>query len=236
MPHDFVLVHGAWHGGWCWQRLTGRLRATGHNVFAPTLAGLSGAPTQQIGLKTHIDEIVELIGREALNNVVLVGHSYAGFVISGVAERILPAIRAIVFLDAFYPDHDQALIDMGTRAGRDAVLAALERGEETVKPFSAEFFKVNERDRSWVNKMCKPHPIRTFIEPISLSGKREQVANKAYIRAVDYPSAPFDDALSKVRDDRTWRTFEMQCGHDAMIDMPDRLSQILIEIAEGRGA
>lgn len=234
MSRNFVLIHGAWHGGWCWQRVVELLERGGHRPFAPTLAGLAdrahlaGGP---IGLKTHIDDVVRIIEDEALEDIVLVGHSYGGFVISGVAERVLSSIESIIFLDAFFPGNGQSLIDMGSRAGRDAVMAALEKGEEAVEPFSAAFFRVNEADQAWVDRMCTPHPIKTFVDPISLSGKREQIANKVYIRAVDYPSVPFDNALIQLRSDPAWRIYEIKCGHDAMIDMPERLTEILIESA-----
>src|SRR5689334_14895699 len=101
---SFVLVHGAWHGGWCWRRVADLLTDKGHKVYAPTLTGLadrSHVMSADIALATHVADIVNLIRWERLGDVVLVGHSYAGFVISGAVEHVQPAIAALVFLDAF---------------------------------------------------------------------------------------------------------------------------------------
>src|SRR3984957_16229746 len=115
MAYTFVLVHGAWHGGWCWRRVANRLRGDGHNVFTPTLTGLgerSHLVRAGIDLKTHIADVVNVIKWEGLSDVVLCGHSYGGFVISGVAEAMAPAVRSIVFLDAFVPKHGDAVRDL----------------------------------------------------------------------------------------------------------------------------
>jgi pimeloyl-ACP methyl ester carboxylesterase len=104
MVHTFVLVHGAWHGGWCWPRVADRLRSARHKVFTPTLTGLgerSHLLSPEIDIATHVTDVVNVIKWERLTDVVLCGHSYGGFVISGVAEKMSAAIRSIVFLDAF---------------------------------------------------------------------------------------------------------------------------------------
>src|SRR5215469_5433201 len=118
MGYTFVLVHGAWHGGWCWQRVADRLRSGGHSVFTPTLTGLgerSHLLREGIDIGTHIADVVNVMKWEQLTDVVLCGHSYGGFVISGVAEQMAPAIRSVVFLDAFVPnDGDTTLSLTGT--------------------------------------------------------------------------------------------------------------------------
>src|ERR1700730_4143197 len=107
-PKTFVLVHGAWHGGWCWRRVSDLLEKKGHKVFAPTMTGL-GERSHLIGgkidLATHVTDIVNVIKWENLSDVVLVGHSYGGVVISGVAEQMREAIGSVVFFDAFLPAH-----------------------------------------------------------------------------------------------------------------------------------
>src|ERR1700749_3887557 len=115
MAATFVLVHGAWHGGWCWRRVADQLRAGGHTVFTPTLTGLgerSHLLRAGIDLKTHITDGVNVMKWESLSDVVLCGHSYGGMVISGVAEQMAPAIRSIVFLDAFVPRNGEAIRDV----------------------------------------------------------------------------------------------------------------------------
>jgi pimeloyl-ACP methyl ester carboxylesterase len=157
----------------------------------------------------------------------LVGHSYAGFVISGVAEKCQSAIASIVFLDAFLPDSGQALIELTSQQTRDLIESAVQKGDMAVPPRSAASFGVNEKDRAWVDAMCTPQPIKTFVQPVILSSARERVAKKSYVRAAGYANPGFDSALARAKSDRAWRTFELPCGHDVMVDMPDRLAAIL---------
>lgn len=234
MAHTFVLVHGAWHGGWCWRRVADRLRREGHAVFTPTLTGLgerSHLLQSGIDLATHVADIVNVMQWERLADVVLCGHSYGGFVISGVAEVIPDAIRAIVFLDAFLPENGDTILKLTGPAVRDAIRAALQRGELAVPPRPAEAFGVNAADRQWVDSLCVPQPIGTFTSPIALSGARERIARKTYIRAKAYDSPAFDRALSVAQSDPSWRCYEIACGHDVMVDRPDRLSELLLQAA-----
>src|SRR6516225_6895333 len=130
MGYNFVLVHGAWHGGWCWRRVADRLRASGHLVFTPTLTGLgerSHLLRPDLDLDVHIADVINVIKWERLSDVVLCGHSYGGFVISGVAERAADLIRSIVFLDAFLPNSGDAIEDITGPAVKDAIRAAVRR-------------------------------------------------------------------------------------------------------------
>ncbi len=234
MAHTFVLVHGAWHGGWCWQRMADRLRRDGHAIFTPTLTGLgerSHLLRPEIDLATHIADIVNMMRWERLSEVVLCGHSYGGFVISGVAEVMPAQIRSIVFLDAFLPDNGDTILKLTGSAVQEAIRAAMQRGELGVPPRPAEAFGVNAADRQWVDGLCVPQPIGTFTSPIALNGVRERIARKTYIRAKGYDNPAFDRALSAVQSDPSWRRHEVTCGHDVMIDMPERLSELLLEAA-----
>jgi pimeloyl-ACP methyl ester carboxylesterase len=234
MSYTFVLVHGAWHGGWCWRRVADRLRGAGHIVFTPTLTGLgerSHLLDAGIGLKTHIDDVVNVMDWERLTEIVLCGHSYGGMVNSGVAERMGSKIRSIVFLDAFVPGDGEAAVELTGPALRDNIRAALQRGDIAVPPRSAEAFGVNEADRAWVDSLCVPHPIATFTDKVALSGARERVARKTYIRAAGYSNPGFDRALGEAKANPSWRTYELDCGHDVMVDEPERLTEILLDAA-----
>jgi pimeloyl-ACP methyl ester carboxylesterase len=231
--HTFVLIHGGWHGAWCWSRVTRLLRKAGHDVFTPTLTGLADRShllTDSVGLKTHVDDVVNVLQWEDLSDVVLVGHSYGGIVISEVAERATAALRTIVFLDAFLPENGQSLAEIASPRVREQITRALAAGETKLAPYPATVFNVNEADRAWVDAKCTAHPLQTFIDKVSLSGARERITRKAYIRASDYESATYDEALARTRA-AGWRTYEVPCGHDVMIDMPERLAQILVEVA-----
>lgn len=233
--HTFILVHGAWHGGWCWQRVGERLERLGHKVFAPTLTGLcerSHLLNFDVNLTTHIADIVGLINSENLNDIVLVGHSYGGFVISGVAEQAPGKISSIVFLDAFVPDDGQSLVDIvpGSRL-TEAIMAAAQNGELAMSAPKAALFHVNELDRAWVDDNCTAHPVAAFTQKLILSGARDRVEKRSYIRGKDYPHIVFDAARERARSTPGWRVYDVASGHDVMIDAPDTLADILCEVA-----
>ncbi len=233
-PKTFVLVHGAWHGGWCWRRVADLLQKRGHKAFTPTMTGLgerSHLIDGRVNLATHVRDIVNVIKWESLNDVVVVGHSYGGMIISGVAEEMREAIGSIVFLDAFVPENGDSLAAKASQPVRESIAAAVEKGETVMKPVSAAVFRVNEMDRGWVDAMCTPHPLATLTDKITITGARERIAKKAYIRAKGYPSVPFDGVQERLKADAAWRVYELPCGHDAMVDMPDRLTEILLEVA-----
>jgi pimeloyl-ACP methyl ester carboxylesterase len=228
----YLLVHGAWRGGWCWRRVADRLRARGQTVFTPTLTGLGERAHllhPDIDLSLHVADVLGVINCERLSDMVLVGHSYGGCVISGVAEAVADKIRSIVFLDAFIPDDGESLFDVVQPAVKDVIKGVLDRGETMVPERDAAAFKVNENDRAWVDSLATPQPIGTMTEGIKLTGARDCIARKIYIRAVGYPNVSFDKAYARVKADRSWSTYEVSCGHDVMIDEPDRLTDILLE-------
>jgi pimeloyl-ACP methyl ester carboxylesterase len=203
-------------------------------VFAPTLTGLgerSHLMRAGINLTTHVTDVVNVIQWEELSGVVLCGHSYGGMVVSGVAEQMADRIASIVFLDAFLPDDGEAMADLTSQRVRDALKAASEKGNIAMPPRPAAAFLVNEKDQPWVDAKCGPQPIGTMTETIKLSGAREGIAKKAYIRASAYPNPGFDKALARVKADRSWRTYQVPCGHDVMVDMTERLAEILLEVA-----
>lgn len=235
MAYTFVLVHGAWHGGWCWVRVADRLRKAGHTVFTPTLTGLgerSHLLRADIDLTTHVADVINVIKWEGLKDIVLCGHSYGGMVISGVADQMADAIRSIIFLDAFVPKNGEAAQDLTSTAVVEMARAAMQRGEITMPPRPAEAFGVNPADRAWVDRLCVGQPLGTFTQKLTLTGARDRIARKSYIRAASYVNPGFDRALAAARSDSSWHTYEVTCGHDVMIDAPDRLTEILLEAAQ----
>lgn len=230
----FVLVHGAWHGGWCWRRVADRLIAQGHAVFVPTLTGLgerSHLLGPDVNVDTHVTDVVNLMKWEGLTDVVLCGHSYGGMVISGVAEQMLPAISSMIFLDAFVPVDGDSMVSITGEANRALILAAVERGDLSVKPRSAADFHVNLADRAWVDAKCTPQPIGAMHQKLRLTGARDRVAKKAYIRAAGHESPYFDRYYEALRRDPAWRCEALPCGHDVMVDMPEELTALLLAFA-----
>jgi hypothetical protein len=150
-------------------------------------------------------------------------------VISGVAERALPRIGSIVFVDAFMPGDGERGVDNTPEVSRKGILAAIEKGEASRPVLPAAFFAVNEKDRAWVDSKTTPQPVGVALQPVRLTGARDKVAKKTYIRAAAYPQDMFDKYLGICKADPTWRTVEIPCGHDIMVDMPERLAEALVE-------
>jgi pimeloyl-ACP methyl ester carboxylesterase len=226
----FVLVHGAWHGSWCWKRVRKTLQAEGHDVFTPTLTGVgerSHLVSPQVNLETHIADVVNLIRWEELDDIVLCGHSYGGCVITGAADRVADRIKALVYLDAFILGDGQSLHDVLPAAVRDAqVEGAVTHGSGwQVQPITAEFFRVNTTDRPWVDRQCTPQPLATFVQPVRLR-QTFPAAKCVHILATGYEHSPFPP-FHEIAKAKGWRTLTVDCGHDVMLDEPAELVAIL---------
>lgn len=231
----FVLVHGAWHGGWCYSRVRRLLAQRGHEVFTPSLAGLGEHAhlySPAINASTHIQHIVNLITCEDLTDVILVGHSYGGIVVTGVADRVPDRIAALVYLDAFVGQDGKSCSDLDRL---DFVAVHLDRaqshGGHTSPPFSATQFGVNEADRAWVDRLCTPQPLAALAERIALTGGYRSVTRKTYVHATGWSPSPFTPIYEAVAAEPGWRLHELPCGHDTMVDMPGETADILLEAA-----
>jgi pimeloyl-ACP methyl ester carboxylesterase len=231
----FVLVHGAWHGGWCWARVRSALQAAGHEVFTPTLTGVADRSHQlapEINLTTHAHDVANLLIWEDLSDVVLCGHSYGGCVISNAAALAPGRIASLVFLDAFVPDDGQSLHDCLPPEQRQMQLDGADQGGEAwrVPPIPAEVFNVNPKDRAWVNSQCTPQPLATFQEPVQTAGALGKIRDKTYIWASGWEGSPFAQFHDKAKA-AGWNTLELACGHDVMLDMPEALTEALLAVA-----
>lgn len=234
----FVLVHGASHGGWCYDRVGTILRSKGHRVFAPTLAGLAERASmdpRQMDLTTHIEEIIELFERERLDDVVLCGHSYGGMVISGVADRIPLRIGSLVFLDAVVPESGKSMNDYIFPGWRLLPILTsvwlFGRGYKLTPPPPAWFFKVNKADRAMVNRRLTGHPFKTLTERIQIGNNADRSATHAYIYATKWGNRQIAAQYEQAKKRKGWKLFEVACGHDIMIDAPRELAEILIAVS-----
>ncbi|WP_080794096.1 alpha/beta fold hydrolase [Agrobacterium salinitolerans] len=234
-PRSFVLVAGAGHGGWVWRDLAALLVAAGHRVFTPTLTGLgerSHLISGSITLSTHINDVVNVFEWEDLHDAVLVGHSYAGWVVSGAMEKLEGRVTGLVYLDAFLPDDGQRGFDFLNDQQKAAFLSAQENGEiSRPGPTSAALKIQDKANAAWVDSKITRQPIGVSLEALHLTGARDRVATKIYVRTPLFPQPLFDAALQRCEKDASWQTVVMEgCGHDPMVDRPDAVADILTNI------
>jgi pimeloyl-ACP methyl ester carboxylesterase len=231
---SFVLVHGAWYGSWCWKRVRKALQAAGHDDFTPTLTGVgdrSHLLSREVNLDTHIQDVLNLIKWEELTDIVLCGHSYGGCVISGVVDRMPERIRSLVYLDAFVPeDGDNQLQHLP-----ETLATRLLEGTETlgegwkVPPIPAAVFNVNAADRQWVDRQCTLHPLATMQQRLRLREGLGRIKNITFVLATGWNGvSPFPPFYEKAKA-KGWKTRALSCGHDVMLDLPEELTEVLIE-------
>jgi pimeloyl-ACP methyl ester carboxylesterase len=233
----YVLVHGAWHGGWCWQRVSSQLRAHGGIVYTPTLSGQGehkNTLSPAVNLETHILDIVNLIEMEDLHNVILVGHSYAGTVIAGVADRIPERLSKLVFLDAILPENGQSAFGIQPKAVQDAMVKAAEKDSGlTIPAWPAETFGVNDpADASWVNARLTGHPFRTFTQTLVLQHPYGNHLPLIYIACTVKALPAIVPFAEKTKNSKDWRYYALATGHDAMITAPEKTAALLESFAK----
>jgi len=234
----FVLVHGSMHGGWCWRRVAPLLRAAGHEVYTPTLTGLGERvhlAHPDIDLDTHIADIVNVLAFEELTGVVLVGHSYAGAVITGVADRVPERIAHLVYLDAVVVSDGQAVLDLfppEIRAARRAQVEAEGNGWRMLPPDPAAWGVTDVDDAAWVRAKVVPQPFKTFIQPMRLADPAALAGPKTLIACTAAPATGWRDAaIARARAEPGWRYRALPTGHDAMVTMPRETVDLLLEVA-----
>jgi pimeloyl-ACP methyl ester carboxylesterase len=230
----YVLVHGAWHGGWCWQRVAKLLREKSHDVYTPTLTGVGDRlhlASPDINTTTQITDVVNLIKFYDLDDVVLCGHSYGGVVITGVADQLAERVRTLVYLDAIIPQHGKSMMDLTPEGSAEHNQAlADEIDGYSVPPMTAEVFNVNDADAAWVDAKCTNHPIGCFTEVISLTGNHATVSSRTFILAEDFEFDAIRNSYEKVKDDPAWNVMTMEGGHELMVDKPVEVANVLLDL------
>jgi pimeloyl-ACP methyl ester carboxylesterase len=225
-PATFVLVHGAWHGGWCWRKLTPMLQARGHRVFTPTLTGLGERAhllSPAVDLMTHVKDIAAMLEYEDLKDVVLVGHSYGGMVIAGVAASAGTRLTQLVYLDAFLPENGKAVKDYAPPP------PTREDGWRVPVPGVAPRFGVTDQnDIEWMEARLGDHPNKTFTDPAQSSADKNSSLRRSFIQC---SKAPFFSEAAERAKRAGFRHRELfTAGHDAMITQPEALGTILMEL------
>ncbi|MDE0003343.1 MAG: alpha/beta fold hydrolase [Rhodospirillaceae bacterium] len=228
---DIVLVHGGWLGGWLWQKVAPLLRLRGHDVHAPSLTGLGDRRhllSANITPDLHATDIVNVIRWNELKDVVLVGHSYGGFVISGAAGQVPDCVRAMVFVDAFVPDKSgQSAFSFGPEWRARQFRAASVRG--MVQPQGlAERMSDDPATVEWVSRMVSAHPLSCFSEGTTLTGREKEIADRLCIWCTGNDPSPFGVFYERCAADPGWRTAVLPCRHGPMLDEPERLADLIL--------
>jgi pimeloyl-ACP methyl ester carboxylesterase len=233
----FVLVPGAWHGGWSWQYVSAKLREQGNVVYTPTLSGLGehkNQPHDNIDLDTHITDIVNLLVIEDLHEVVLVGHSYAGVVIAGVADRVPERISKLVFLDAVIAENGQSVLSVHPEAAKaNFIKAASKYHMLSMAPLPAAIFGVNNpQQQHWVDERLTPQPYKTFTQPLALKHQYGNHLPMIYIACTNPQMPVLRPFAEKTKLSAAWKYYALDTGHDAMVTVPDELAALLISVSK----
>ncbi|MFC9440941.1 alpha/beta fold hydrolase [Nocardia sp. NPDC057030] len=238
----FLLVHGAWHSGRCWERVVPLLESAGHRVLAPSLTGYGDKAHllgPEVGLDTHVDDIVALIGEHDLSEVILVGHSYAGLVISAVANQVPDRIGHLVYLDAMVPEDGETAVDVQPISQTLIDLAASSGSGWRIPPLPEHpsalglFGVTDPADIAWLRTMLSDQPVRCLQQPVRLNNPAAQSIPRTHIHCVGarpsgitrrpVPAVQPNGAPARIR--------ELPTGHDCMITMPVELSNLLLDLS-----
>ena len=229
----FVLVHGAWHGGWCWQKVSEKLRTEGSLVYTPTLSGMGehkNTLSKAVDLNTHITDIVNLIVMEDLHHVVLVGHSYAGAVIAGVADRVPERLEKLVYLDALLVKNGQSALSVNPKESQDFFTKSamdFDQGLSIPAPSSAWFGVTDSTAIKWTNERLTNHPFKTFTQPLLLKHPYGNHLPLIFIACTNPQLGAIDPFVRETKNSNEWKYYELKTGHDAMISMPNELATLL---------
>ncbi len=237
----FILIHGAWHGGWCWQRVAPLLRAKGHEVLTPSLSGMGEHAhllIPQITLETHVQDVVNVCKRYEVKDAVLVGHSYGGLAITGAADRLhgTDHLKRLVYLDALVPQQD------GTRwsdfhkpdaiAARHAAGRGPGMGLALPLPEAKAFGVSDAADLAWVDRNLKPHPYGTYLSSLTLpelaKGGGAAALPRTYIDCTTPFYSDFNGTKQRLKADKGWKYVELATCHDAMVTMPKETAELLM--------
>jgi pimeloyl-ACP methyl ester carboxylesterase len=231
-----ILVHGGWHGGWCWRDVADQLRTVGHRVYTPTLTGLGEREhlfNAEVGIDTHVQDLLAVLKFERLDDVVLVGHSYGGVLITLLADLLPQHVRALLYIDAMIPEDGRCDWDAFPAARRDSMLAAAATlgGTRVPVPDFAVWRVTEPSHRDWLRQCCTPHPLRPIQEAPRVSGRWLTVARKHYVLAAHEPDPRFLALHRRLSADPTWVTHSIDGGHELMLSHPGTVADLIHQAA-----
>jgi len=232
----YVLVHGAWHGGWVWREVSDQLIKQGHRVTSPTLTGLgerSHLFLDEVNLNIHVNDIVQHIQMENLDNVVLLGWSYGGMVITGVISMIPDRISSVIYLDAFVPADGKSLVDYGNQQ-KNTIRNLTEAGERFIPiPQNAYRDRWNITDKKIIESATPrltPQPIETFTQPVKSPLGLPKTINYTYVKLSGDQEMPFMQFYEQALSDPLFDTEKFEDGHMIMLTNPDKLVAFLLKV------
>lgn len=240
---DFVLVHGAWHGAWCWQRVVDALHARGHRAFAVTLTGVGERVhllSSLITLETHIADVANTIEAQELQDVVLAVHSYGGMLGTAVADRMPQRLKHLVYVDAVVPRPGESWSSTHASATREARIVAAEASPDyAFPPPDPSVFGLEAEDYEWVKRRQTPHPGHTYQAVLQFDPQRVAKVPRTFVDCTRPKLATIDAMRPRVRDPKFWdgawaagaRVVEMATGHDPMVSAPAELTELLVACA-----
>ena len=241
----FVLVHGTGHGGWCWRFVREILEAQGCRVFTPTLTGCgerSHLLHPDIGLETHILDVVNTLEFEELKDVVLVGHSYGGCVISGVADRARESLRRLVYLDTVVLRDGESLVSSRRQNSVEEKDADIERRRRMapdgkyIAARSGAIYGIPPDPPevlAWVDRRLTPHPLKSWLDPVQFENGGEEGVPRTFIRCTN-PEMPYSgirDSAGFAKEHPDWSYEELKTGHDAMVTEPQACADLFLAAA-----
>jgi pimeloyl-ACP methyl ester carboxylesterase len=235
-PKTYVLVHGAWYGGWCWETVAQSLRAQGHTVSTPTCPGLGEQAhllSKDISLTTFITSITNHILYQGVSDVILVGSGFGGVVISGVADRIPHLINSLVYVDAMVLASGMSVFEAQpaaiTRARQEQVKLQ-GKGVAIPPPPVNAYGKLDSEAVAWVSKRLTPHPVGTYEEKLMLANPLGNGCRRIYIDCTASPFEPLVDVKKVLRAQPGWQWVELDTHHDPMITDPAALASFLVTV------
>ena len=221
---DYVLVHGAWGGGYAYDRLAGELRDAGHRVLVAALTGLGTRADElspAIDLSRHIADVVEQIAGIGFDRFVLAGHSYGGMVVTGVAAMLGARIDALVYIDAFLPSDGQSLWDITGEFEHRHYIDAQRDTPGLVGPLPGV-----------TGVGVGRHPLLTLIEPVRFTGEEAKVGRRVYVFAESWQPTPFATFRATVATDPAWELHHADASHNVMGDQPEQLRALMVALAD----
>ena len=231
----FVLVHGSFGGGWVWQKVTPLLRVQGHEVYTPRLTGLSDRSHLLdcgVNLTTHITDVASLLYYEDLSEVVLVGHSYAGMVITGVAEKVPERLSKLVYLDAYVPSDGQNEFDLWPTEERIAAQADMMAGRGLRQAPPPAILGITDPEMAeWSYARFTPHPLATYDQPVQSGNAKSAAISRAYIRCTAGQWTPRFAPFAEKAKSAGWDVYELATGHMAMLTAPREVAELLHALA-----